>query len=75
MAQRLATREIDAILAHELCHLRRRDNLLTLIHMLVEAVFWFYPLVWFIGARLVEESDRRLRRQRTGHGQKATGLC
>ena len=57
MAQRLATQEIDAILAHELCHLRRRDNLLTLIHMLVEAVFWFYPLVWFIGARLVEESE------------------
>ncbi len=58
MAQRLESSEIDAILAHELCHLRRRDNLLALIHMLVEAVFWFYPLVWFIGSRLVEESER-----------------
>lgn len=58
MAQRLASREIDAIIAHELCHLRRRDNLLASIHMLVEAVFWFHPLVWFIGARLIEESER-----------------
>jgi beta-lactamase regulating signal transducer with metallopeptidase domain len=58
MAQRLESWEIDAILAHELCHLRRRDNLLALIHMLVEAVFWFYPLVWLMGSRLVEESER-----------------
>jgi BlaR1 peptidase M56 len=25
--------------------------------MLVEAIFWFHPLVWFIGARLVEERE------------------
>lgn len=58
MAQRLAQADIEAIIAHELCHLRRNDNLLALIHMLVEAVFWFHPLVWFIGARLVEERER-----------------
>ena len=26
--------------------------------MLVEALFWFHPLVWWIGARLVEERER-----------------
>jgi multidrug efflux system membrane fusion protein len=26
--------------------------------MLVEAVFWFYPPVWWIGARLVQERER-----------------
>ena len=26
--------------------------------MLVEAMFWFHPLVWWIGARLVEERER-----------------
>jgi TonB family protein len=26
--------------------------------MLVEAAFWFYPLVWWIGARLIEERER-----------------
>ena len=46
------------MLAHELCHVRRRDNFTAAIHMIVEAVFWFHPLVWWIGARLVEERER-----------------
>jgi bla regulator protein BlaR1 len=56
-AERLASSEIKAILAHELCHVRRRDNLLVSIHMIVEAIFWFHPLVWWIGARLIEERE------------------
>src|SRR6185295_14490363 len=28
------------------------------IHMVVEAAFWFHPLVWFVGARLVDERER-----------------
>ncbi len=50
--------QLEAVLAHELCHVRRRDNLLGSIHMMVEAVFWFHPLVWWIGARLLEERER-----------------
>lgn len=46
-----------AVLAHELCHAQRRDNLTSAIHMLVKAVFWFHPPVWRIGARLVEERE------------------
>ena len=45
LAAKLSRAEIDAILAHELSHLGRRDNLLAAAHMLVEAVFWFHPLV------------------------------
>lgn len=54
----LAPAELQAILAHELCHVRRRDNLATVLHMVVEAVFWFHPLVWWLGARLMEERER-----------------
>jgi bla regulator protein blaR1 len=54
----LTSQQFEAILAHELSHIRRRDNLATAIHMVVEAVFWFHPLVWFIGARLIEERER-----------------
>jgi beta-lactamase regulating signal transducer with metallopeptidase domain len=57
LASQLSRTEIDAILAHELSHLHRRDNLLAMAHMLVEAIFWFHPLVWFIGARLMEERE------------------
>jgi bla regulator protein blaR1 len=54
----LAPEHLAAILAHEACHLRRRDNLAAAIHMFVEALFWFHPLVWWIGTRLVEERER-----------------
>jgi bla regulator protein BlaR1 len=54
----LTPRQFDAVIAHELCHVRQRDNLTSTIHMVVEAVFWFHPLVWWIGARLVEERER-----------------
>ena len=50
--------QVSAIVAHEVWHVRRRDNLLALLHMCVEAVFWFHPLVWWMGARLLEERER-----------------
>lgn len=56
--QRLTPSQLEAVLAHELWHVRRRDNLTSAIHMVVEAAFWFYPLVWWISARLVEERER-----------------
>jgi bla regulator protein blaR1 len=58
IAQQLTTAQFQAILAHELCHARRRDNLFAALHMVVEALFWFHPLVWWLGARLVEERER-----------------
>jgi bla regulator protein blaR1 len=58
ITERLDPWHLQAILAHELCHVRRRDNLFAAAHMLVEALFWFHPLVWWIGARLMEERER-----------------
>ncbi len=54
---RLSDAQLEAILVHEMAHVRRRDNLTAAIHMLVEAVFWFHPVVWWIGARLLEERE------------------
>lgn len=56
--EHLTPAQLEAIIAHELCHIRRRDNLGATIHMLVEAVFWFHPLVWWIRTRLVEEREQ-----------------
>jgi uncharacterized protein (TIGR03435 family) len=58
IAEHLLPSELETVLAHEFCHIRRRDNLFAAIHMIVEAIFWFHPLVWRIGARLVEERER-----------------
>jgi bla regulator protein blaR1 len=58
ITDRLTSEQLEAIVAHELCHVRRGDNLAAAIHMLVEAIFWFHPLVWWLGARLVDERER-----------------
>jgi beta-lactamase regulating signal transducer with metallopeptidase domain len=53
----LNPRQLSAILTHELCHVRRRDNFFAAVHMAVEAIFWFHPLVWWVGSRLLEERE------------------
>lgn len=54
----LTAAQLAAIVRHELCHVRRRDNLTAAIHMAVEVLFWFYPLVWWIRKGLIEERER-----------------
>ncbi|HEY4362133.1 MAG TPA: M56 family metallopeptidase [Bryobacteraceae bacterium] len=56
--ERLSPEQMSGVLAHEFAHVKRRDNLTAAIHMMVEALWWFHPLVWWIGARLVEERER-----------------
>jgi beta-lactamase regulating signal transducer with metallopeptidase domain len=54
----LEDEHLEAILAHEVWHVRRRDNLAGALHMVVQAMCWFHPLVWWVGARLVDERER-----------------
>jgi len=68
ISERLEDVHLEGILAHELWHVRRRDNLAAAIHMLVEAIFWFHPLVWWLGARLVEERERACDEEVVGSG-------
>ena len=58
LADALTPAQFDAILAHELRHVRCRDNLTAALHMCVETLFWFYPPVWWIGAKLMDERER-----------------
>ena len=41
--ERLTAPEMRAVLAHERCHVAWRDNLAAALHMVVDALFWFYP--------------------------------
>jgi beta-lactamase regulating signal transducer with metallopeptidase domain len=58
ITEHLTPIQFEAILAHELCHVRRQDNLTAALHMLVETIFWFHPLVWWIRRRLMDERER-----------------
>jgi beta-lactamase regulating signal transducer with metallopeptidase domain len=58
VAEKLSPAELRAVLAHEISHHKRRDNLLASAQMVVEMLFWFHPLVWWIGSKLVAERER-----------------
>jgi bla regulator protein blaR1 len=54
----LAPSQLEAVIAHERAHIARRDNLFAHLQRLVEMLFWFHPLVWWIGRRQVDERER-----------------
>jgi bla regulator protein BlaR1 len=58
ISDRLSPEQLRTIVAHELCHVRRRDNLTIALHMVVQTLFWFHPAVWWIGERMIEERER-----------------
>jgi tetratricopeptide (TPR) repeat protein len=82
MIDRLTPAQLEAILFHELCHARRRDNLAAAIHMLGEALFWFYPPVWWIERKLVAEREKacdeevlRVLREPEAYAQAILNVC
>jgi bla regulator protein BlaR1 len=58
LSEQLDDLQIEAIVAHELEHVRRRDNLISAVHALVEALFWFHPAVHWMGSKMSEERER-----------------
>jgi uncharacterized protein (TIGR03435 family) len=58
IVEHLTPAQLRSLIAHERCHIRCHDNLVAAIHMLVEAIFWFHPAVWWIETRLVDERER-----------------
>src|SRR5690606_41863396 len=62
----------QAVLAHELWHVRRRDWLWSLCEELLCAIFWFHPAIWYLVARVQwarEEvvDDRKSTRLNSSH--------
>lgn len=49
--------ELEAVLLHELAHIRRRDLWVGFVQGLVEVVLFFHPAVWWISGRLRAERE------------------
>ena len=49
--------ELEAVLLHELAHIRRRDLWVGFVQGLVEVVLFFHPAVWWISRRLRAERE------------------
>ncbi|WP_332639540.1 M56 family metallopeptidase [Brevundimonas sp.] len=56
-AQLNQPRDAEAVLAHELAHIRRRDWLFLALSRVATALFWFNPLVWLLQAELGRLSE------------------
>lgn len=48
---------LEALLAHELAHVRRWDYLVNLLQSLVEALLFFHPVVWWLSTRMRIERE------------------
>jgi beta-lactamase regulating signal transducer with metallopeptidase domain len=58
VADRLQGKAVAPILAHELLHIRRGDLWVGLLQTLAQAMWWFYPLVWWVGRVTTREAER-----------------
>ena len=43
----MTTEQVEALLAHELAHIRRYDHMVNILQRLIEAFLFFHPAVWF----------------------------
>lgn len=50
--------KLEAVLAHELSHVARRDALTQLLSLLYRAIFWFSPLSWWLDRQLSELAEQ-----------------
>jgi hypothetical protein len=48
---------VEAILAHELAHIRRHDYLVNLLQTVTETLLFYHPGVWWVSARIREERE------------------
>lgn len=53
----LSTEQVEAILLHELAHIKRHDYLLNILQTLVETVLFFNPFVWLISRIIRKERE------------------
>jgi D-alanyl-D-alanine endopeptidase (penicillin-binding protein 7) len=49
---------LEALLAHELAHVRRLDYLVNLLQGLVESLLFFHPVVWWLSRRMRAEREQ-----------------
>lgn len=53
----LPAQQIEALLAHELAHIRRQDYLVNLLQTALETLLFYHPAVWWISGRVRIERE------------------
>lgn len=58
LVARLPADLLEALLAHELAHVRRHDYLVNLVQSAVEALLFYHPVVWWLSRRIRIEREQ-----------------
>lgn len=53
----LTVSQLEAILAHELAHIRRADYAVNLLQGLIETLLFYHPAVWWISSQIRQERE------------------
>jgi beta-lactamase regulating signal transducer with metallopeptidase domain len=53
----LSADQFEAVLAHELAHIRRHDYAINLLQTLVETLFFYQPAIWWVSSRIRNERE------------------
>src|SRR5436309_8918158 len=53
----LTPRQLDAVIAHELAHIRRYDYLVNLLQTAVEILLFYHPAVWWVSREIRQERE------------------
>jgi TonB family protein len=53
----LSAAQVEAILAHELAHIRRHDYLVSVMQSVVEALLFYHPAVWWVSKQMRRERE------------------
>jgi beta-lactamase regulating signal transducer with metallopeptidase domain len=53
----LSADQLEAVLAHELAHIRRADYLWNILQTMIETLFFFHPAVWWVGSSLRQQRE------------------
>jgi uncharacterized protein (TIGR03435 family) len=53
----LTPQQFEAVLAHELAHIRRHDFLVNVVQVLVETLFFYHPAIWWASRRIRIERE------------------
>jgi len=57
IVNQLSSEQAEAVILHELAHLSRQDHWWNLLQCIVEVLFYYHPVMWWISARIREERE------------------
>ena len=57
LATGLCSKQLEAILAHELAHIKRNDFFVNVLQSIVEIAFFFHPAIWWLSSEIRQERE------------------